>query len=125
MQFNVTNKPVSTWSRVADSFRFGARPPVYPHATVTHPSIYDDFDAMMAAGRLLATDGAGPALDARAWASAYDYYGHDATGVTYADQVLARAITWSQRGLCVNCPLDEHMVAAVHGAYGARVLGRR
>ena len=125
MQFNVINKPVSTWSRVADSFRYGSRPPSYPHATIQHPSIYDDFDAMMAAARLLAADGARQGLDARAWSAAYDYYGHDATGITYADQVVARAISWSQRGLCVNCPLDERIVAAVHAAYAPAVLGRR
>jgi hypothetical protein len=125
MQFNVTNRPASTWSRVADSYQYGRRPPAYPHATVQHPSIYDDFDAIMAASRLLAADGARQSLDAHAWAAAYDYYGHDATGVTYADQVVARAIAWSQRGLCVNCSLDERVVAAVHAAYAPPAPARR
>jgi hypothetical protein len=98
------------------------RPASYTHATVTHPSIYDDFDAMMAAARLLTADGAGARLDAAAWNAAYGYYGHDPTGVTYADQVLARAITWSQKGFCINCALDQPMVDAVHAAYGAPVL---
>ena len=122
MQFNVTNRPVTTWELVSDSYRYGARPASYPHATLRHPSIYDDFDSIMAAARLLAADGAGARLDAYAWNAAYDYYGHDATGVAYADDVLARAITWSQKGFCINCSLDQPMVDAVHGAYGAPVL---
>ncbi len=90
--------------------------------TTTHPSIYDDFDSIMAAAHLLSADGAGYALDAGAWGAAYDYYGHDATGVTYADQVLARAIGWSQHGFCINCGVQAAMVQAVDAAYGAPVL---
>jgi hypothetical protein len=124
MQFNVTNGGAgipSTWALVNDSYRYGARPGSYDHMTTKHPSIYDDFDAVMAAAHLLSSDGAGPALDGSAWNAAYDYYGHDATGVTYADQVLARAISWSQHGFCINCGLDAALVEAVHGAYGAPV----
>jgi hypothetical protein len=87
-----------------------------------HPSIYDDFDSMMAAARLLTADGGGARLDGAAWNAAYSYYGHDPTGGAYADQVLARAITWSQKGFCINCALDQPMVDAVHAAYGAPVL---
>ncbi|HEY1450460.1 MAG TPA: hypothetical protein VGF47_05860 [Solirubrobacteraceae bacterium] len=122
MQFNVTNGPVTTWQLVSDSFRYGKRPAAYDHATAKHPSIYDDFDAIMGAAHLLSADGATYALDAGAWGAAYDYYGHDATGVTYADQVLARAIGWSQHGFCINCGIDTALVEAVHAAYGAPVL---
>jgi hypothetical protein len=122
MQFNVTNGPVSTWQLVSNSYVYGSRPATYDHMTSHHPSIYDDFDALMAAARLLSSDGAGFALDGTAWDAAYDYYGHDETGVTYADQVLARAIGWSQHGFCINCGLETEMVAAVHAAYGAPVL---
>lgn len=122
MQFNVTNGPVTTWALVSDSYRYGKRPAAYNHPTTTHPSIYDDFDSMMAAARLLMADGASVRLDGAAWNAAYGYYGHDPTGVTYADEVLARAITWSQKGFCINCALDPAMVAAVHAAYGAPVL---
>ena len=45
--------------------------------TARHPSIYDDFDAVMAAAHLLSADGARIALDGAAWEAAYDYYGHD------------------------------------------------
>jgi hypothetical protein len=122
MQFNVTNGPVTTWRLVSDSYRYGTRPRTYDHATAKHPSIYDDFDSIMAAAHLLSADGAGSALDGAAWDAAYDYYGHDATGVTYADQVLGRAIGWSQHGFCINCGVDEGLVEAVHAAYGAPVL---
>jgi hypothetical protein len=122
MQFNVTNGPVTTWRLVNDSFRYGRRPSAYDHVTAKHPSIYDDFDALMAAAHLLSADGAEYSLDGAAWAAAYDYYGHDATGVTYADQVLARAIGWSQHGFCINCGVDPAMIEAVHAAYGAPVL---
>jgi hypothetical protein len=127
MQFNVTNGgrgtgTGSTWSLVSGSFRYGRRPASYDHPTARHPSIYDDFDAIMAGAHLLSADGATLALEQEAWNAAYDYYGHDAAGVTYADQVLARAIGWSQHGFCANCGIEPAMVAAVHAAYGAPVL---
>jgi hypothetical protein len=122
MQFNVSNGPVTTWSLVSDSYRYGRRPTAYGHMTTAHPSIYDDFDAIMAAAHLLSANGAEYRLDGSAWNAAYAYYGHDATGVTYADQVLARAIGWSQHGFCFNCGVEPAMVQAVHGAYGAPLL---
>ena len=122
MQFNVTNGPVSTWALVSNSYTYGTRPASYDHMTAKHPSIYDDFDAIMGAAHLLSADGAEFALDGAAWDAAYDYYGHDATGVTYADQVLARAIGWSQHGFCVNCGVQPGLIEAVHAAYGAPVL---
>jgi hypothetical protein len=122
MQFNVTNGPLTTWGLVSDSFRYGQRPSTYDHMTAKHPSIYDDFDSIMAAAHLLSADGAQYELDGAAWDAAYDYYGHDATGVTYADQVLGRAIDWSQHGFCINCGVDQALVEAVHAAYGAPVL---
>jgi hypothetical protein len=125
MQFNVTNGAAgapSTWDLVSDSYIYGKRPAHYDHMTATHPSIYDDFDAIMAAAHLLSADGAEYALNESAWDAAYDYYGHDATGVTYADQVLARAIGWSQHGFCINCGIEPAMIEAVQSAYGAPVL---
>ncbi len=121
MQFNVSNGPVTTWALVSDSYRYGQRPVSYDHMTAKHPSIYDDFDAIMAAAHLLSADGADEELNGAAWDAAYDYYGHDLTGVTYADQVLARAIGWSQHGFCINCGLETAMVQAVNAAYGAPV----
>jgi hypothetical protein len=122
MQFNVTNGPTTTWDLVSNSYIYGRRPAAYDHPTATHPSIYDDYDAIMAAAHLLSANGAQLALDGSAWDAAYSYYGHDATGVTYADQVLARAIGWSQHGFCINCGVEETLVQAVHAAYGAPVL---
>jgi hypothetical protein len=124
MQFNVRNGPVPTWGLVSDSYIYGARPRFYDHRTARHPSIYDDFDSIMAAAHLLSADGAGYPLDFSAWYAAYDYYGHDETGVSYADQVIARAIGWSQRGFCINCGTDTALLAAVHSAYGAPVLAQ-
>jgi hypothetical protein len=126
MQFNVKNggppgESDSTWALVSNSYIYGKRPVAYDHMTATHPSIYDDFDSIMAAAHLLSADGAEIELGAAAWDAAYDYYGHDLTGVTYADQVLARAITWSQHGFCINCGLEPAMVQAVYAAYGAPV----
>jgi hypothetical protein len=130
MQFNVTNGGAgkggagtpSTWDLVANAYRYGHRPAAYDHQTATHPSIYDDYDAIMAAAWLLSSDGAGASLDDSAWWAAYDYYGHDEAGVTYADEVLARAIGWSQHGFCINCGVEPALVEAVHAAYGAPVL---
>lgn len=119
MQFNVTNGPPSTWARYRQSFRLGDRPRRYPHPTRHHPSIYDDFDAIMAAGALLRDSGAGPALDGGAWSAAYAYYGHDTFGTHYASQVLGRAAGWERYGFCLNCPLDEALVAEFDDAYGA------
>ncbi len=121
MQFNVVNGPTTTWERHQDAFRKADRPASYPHPTATHPSVYDDFDAMMAAANLLSSGGAGAHLDGTAWLAAYDYYGHDLTGVAYADEVMARAIGWSQRGFSINQPVDPVMRAAVHAAWGAPV----
>jgi hypothetical protein len=121
MQFNVTNGPVTTWQLVSDSYVYGRRPAYYNHRSARHPSIYDDFDSIMAAAHLLSADGAEYPLDFSAWYAAYDYYGHDATGVTYADQVLARAIGWSQHGFCINCAVPARLVEAVDAAYGAPV----
>ncbi|HTB50821.1 MAG TPA: hypothetical protein VK701_07575 [Solirubrobacteraceae bacterium] len=67
MQFSVTNGPVTTWDLMSDSYRYGRRPAVYDHMTAKHPSIYDDFDAVMAAAHLLSEDGATDALNAAAW----------------------------------------------------------
>jgi hypothetical protein len=125
MQFNVTNggrATPSTWDLVSNSYTYAKRPAAYGHMTAKHPSIYDDFDAITAAAHLLSADGAGYELDDSAWIAAYDYYGHDATGVTYADQVVARAIGWSQHGFCINCGVEPSLVDAVHAAYGAPVL---
>ncbi len=118
MQFNVTNGPVSTWELYHQSFRQGNRPRRYQHRTRSHPSVYDDFDAMMAAGALLRDGGAGEGLDGGSWSAAYAYYGHDLFGIEYANQVLGRAQGWEFNGFCLNCPVDEVLVDAFDNAYG-------
>jgi hypothetical protein len=122
MQFNVTNGTrgsASTWERFQGAFRRAERPHSYPNPTARHPSVYDDFDAMMAAALLLSHNGATTALDGTAWQAAYDYYGHDETGVGYADEVLARAIGWSQHGFSINQPVDPALRTAVEAAWGS------
>jgi hypothetical protein len=121
MQFNVTNGVVSTWARYKASSAAAPRPADYPHKTAKHPSVYDDFDAIMAAAALLRDSGAGRRLDASAWRAAYDYYGHDLTGVSYANEVVARAIGWGQTAFCINCTTDTTMLTAVDLAWGAPV----
>jgi hypothetical protein len=125
MQFNVTNGVKggtgSTWARYKNAGAAAARPASYPHETLKHPSVYDDYDAIMAAAALLRDSGAGPNLDASAWRAAYDYYGHDATGVDYADEVVARAIGWGQKAFCINCGTDSSLMSAVDAAWGAPV----
>jgi hypothetical protein len=118
MQFNVSNGPVSTWDLARDAYRLGKRPATYDHRTATHPSIYDDYDSIMAAAWLLSSDGASLALNDSAWIAAYDYYGHDGAGIEYADVALARAIGWSQHGFCPACSVEPSLVQAVHEAYG-------
>ena len=119
MQFNVTNGPPSTWKLYRNSYRAAERPERYPHRTRKHPSIYDDFDAIMAAGSLLSDSGAGPLLDVGAWEAAYAYYGHDLYGVTYANEVVARAQGWERDGFCPDCEVDPALVAELEQAYGA------
>lgn len=121
MQFNVTNGKTSTWDRYRDSYKAAPRPASYNHMTARHPSVYDDFDAIMAAAKLLRDSGASARLDASAWSAAYDYYGHDLTGTQYADQVLARALGWGIKGFCINCEADGGVLARVSGAWGEPV----
>jgi len=118
MQFNVTNGKTSTWDRYRDAHKAAPRPASYNNMTSKHPSVYDDFDAIMAAAKLLRDSGASAQLDARAWSAAYDYYGHDLTGTQYADQVLARALRWGRGGFCINCEADAGILARVAGAWG-------
>jgi hypothetical protein len=124
MQFNVTNGAGgagSTWERYRHASTAAPRPAKYPHATKKHPSIYDDYDAIMAGASLLHDSGAGRNLDATAWRAAYDYYGHDATGVSYANEVVARAIGWGQKSFCVNCATRDKLIGAVDAAWGVPV----
>jgi hypothetical protein len=121
MQFNVTNGPVSTWARYRNASAAAPRPAKYPHATKKHPSIYDDYDAIMAGASLLRDSGAGRNLDISAWRAAYDYYGHDATGISYANEVVARAIGWGQESFCINCATDARLINAAEAAWGAPV----
>src|SRR5205823_6278071 len=123
MQFNVTNGPPSTWQLVNDSYIYGRRPAAYGHMTATHPSIYDDFDSIMAAAHLLSADGAEYRLDGSAWMVAYDYYGHDLAGDPVggaggaAEQAARELRAAEVQGRVV---LPGGADAAVHGDHRAR-----
>ena len=125
MQFNVTNGDKSgrgsTWDRYRFSYRAGKRPERYLSMRRRHPSLYDDFDAIMAAAHLLRDNGAGLTLDASAWSAAYLYYGPDLDGVSYASQVTARAIRWARSGFCAACADRPDLTARVDAAWGAPV----
>ncbi len=123
MQFNVTNGDKkgrgSTWDRYRFSFRDGDRPEKYLSMRDKHPSIYDDFDAIMAGAHLLRDNGARLKLDASAWGAAYLYYGPDLNGVGYASQVVARAIGWAKDGFCAACEDSARLYSQVDAAWGA------
>jgi murein DD-endopeptidase MepM/ murein hydrolase activator NlpD len=95
-QFNVTNGPPSTWDTHRAAFYAGARPVSYPHPQAPHPSVYDDFDAAMAAGSLLHDNGADATLDQRTWDAVRAYNGSGPLAVAYADAVMTRARAWAQ-----------------------------
>src|SRR5206468_4573075 len=80
------------------------------------------YDAIMAAAQLLQANGATNALDGSAWRAAYLYYGPGDLGpgdfgITYADQVVARALNWQRHGFCPACPTPPGLIAAVHQAW--------
>ena len=93
-QFNVTNGPPSTWDSHKWAFRRGRRPARYPHPQAPHPSIYDDFDAGMAAGSLLRANGADASLGVRTFNAVRAYNGAGPVAEAYARNVLDRARRW-------------------------------
>jgi len=122
MQFNVTNGPRSTWEQFRDAHNDAPRFDDYPHPTRKHPSVYDDFDAIMAAGKLLRANGATSQLDLSAWNAAYLYYGPgdlsaDDFGITYANEVLARALNWARRGFQPDATAPRGLQKAVAARY--------
>jgi hypothetical protein len=122
MQFNVKNGHPSTWERFRSGYKYAARPEAYPHATTQHPSVYDDFDSIMAAAWLLRANGAGRQLDSHAWSAAYMYYGPgDTAAVDYANAVLARATAWTQIGFVPDTPDDQALIAYFESSYGASI----
>ena len=95
-QFNITNGPPSTWDSHKSAHRRGSRPARYPHPRSPHPSVYDDFDAGMAAGSLLQASGATTALGQQTWNAVRAYNGAGPVAVAYADNVLTQARAWAQ-----------------------------
>jgi murein DD-endopeptidase MepM/ murein hydrolase activator NlpD len=95
-QINLTNGPSSTWDTHRTAFHRGQRPAQYPHRQPPHPSVYDDFDAAMAAASLLRDDGADSGLGEQTWNAVRAYNGAGPVAVTYANAVLSRARAWAQ-----------------------------
>ena len=93
-QFNVTNGPPSTWDSHRLAYRRGARPADYPHPQLPHPSVYDDFDAAMAAGALLRGNGADATLGPRTFQAVRAYNGAGPVAEAYARRVIDRARLW-------------------------------
>jgi hypothetical protein len=91
MQMNVTD---GTWDGVKDAYRAGARPAEYPHPDEPHPQPTDDFDAIMAAAKLLRIKVGGARitrLDQTAWTAAHNYAGAGPDAVAYANAIMAIA----------------------------------
>lgn len=103
-QFNLTNGPPSTWDTYRGAFRRGRRPADYPHRQTPHPSVYDDFDAGMAAGALLKANGADATLGPATYKAVRDYNGVGPEAEAYAQAVLQQARTWQAEGDPINAP---------------------
>jgi Peptidase family M23 len=91
MQMNVTD---GTWRSVADAYRQAERPGDYPHPDTPHPQPTDDFDAIMAAAKLLRIKAGGRPireLDQTAWLAARNYNGAGPVAEAYATAVLQTA----------------------------------
>ena len=68
--------------------------PHYPHPQPPHPSVYDDFDAAMAAGALLRGNGADATLGPRTFQAVRAYNGAGPVAEAYARRVIDRARLW-------------------------------
>lgn len=97
-------------TNVRDAYKAGTRPDDYPGERQPHPSIYDNFDAIMAAAVVLRGKVGGrpiPRLDGTARAALCGYYGACSDGVAgnYADDVLTRARDWEAASRQLASPI--------------------
>ena len=91
MQFNLSD----TWGSHKDAYRQGVRPTGdYPQRSSSHPSVYDPFDAIMAAGDKLRDQGADLNLASAGTRRAVFGYNH---ADWYVNEVVERARTWQAR----------------------------
>jgi murein DD-endopeptidase MepM/ murein hydrolase activator NlpD len=98
-QINLTDGPPSTWDGVKNAYRAAPRPAEYVHPASPHPSVYDSFDATMAAALVLRRKVGGRRLlrlDQTAWLAARGYQGSGPVATAYADRVLATARSWAK-----------------------------
>jgi hypothetical protein len=97
-QINLTDGPPSTWDTVKNAYRAAPRPGRYLRPATPHPSVYDSFDATMAAALVLRRKVGGrrlTRLDETAWLAAKAYNGAGPVATAYADRVLATARAWA------------------------------
>jgi hypothetical protein len=96
MQMNVVD---GTWDAVKDAYRAAPRPDTYPHPDGPHPQPTDDFDAIMAAAKLLRIKAGGariPRLDHTAWTAAHNYAGRGPDAAAYANQIMGIALAFER-----------------------------
>lgn len=132
-QFNLTNGPPSTWESHRLAYRRGARPADYPHAQAPHPSVYDDFDAAMAAGALLRGNGADATLGPRTFRAVRAYNGAGPVAEAYARRVIDHARLWqttspptpSDAGAPLIAPTSDELTWPVRGPITSPFCERR
>jgi hypothetical protein len=94
MQFSIVGGGGGTWGAYRNAYRHGRRPSTGAAEHRPHPSVYDDFDAIMAAAAYLHALGAGAALDDRMLQALAHYKGTPPYSYTYARETLAIARRW-------------------------------
>ena len=94
MQFSVVGPGGGTWGAYRLAYRRGRRPLTGAAERRSHPSVYDDFDAIMAAAAYLHALGAGTALDEHMFQALARYKGVPPHSYPYARETLAIARRW-------------------------------
>jgi murein DD-endopeptidase MepM/ murein hydrolase activator NlpD len=126
-QINLTDGPPSTWDSAKSAYRAAPRPVRYVHPATPHPSVYDSFDATMAAALVLRRKVGGrrlTTLDDTAWLAARAYQGAGPAATAYADRVLASARAWAaattRAGVAPTGPLNWPVNGPVTSPFGMR-----
>jgi len=122
MQFNVTNGPVSTWRQFVTRTA-SRRGPAPTPPTRRHPSVYERYDAIMAAATPAGQRATTVLDDAAPGAPPTCTYGPvtfgPATSASPTPTRSSRALNWSAR-LCPALPRARGLIAAVHKAWGRK-----
>ena len=94
MQFSIVGAGGGTWGAYRFAYGRGRRPATSVRERGPHPSVNDDFDAIMAAGAYLHALGAGLRLDERMFHALARYKGTPPHSHPYARETLAIARRW-------------------------------